>query len=101
MELFEVNRMREASYKVPEGKLVKVKLEIIAEKIAEVKILGDFFLHPEEVILDIEKELIGCANDETTIEDIIIQILRESNATLIGAAAADIAQTIIMAWGTG
>lgn len=98
MELFEVRLIQESSYKIPGGKLVKIKLETSSGKITEVKILGDFFLHPEETLQKIEDSLIGSTANETSIEDIIAQTLAESDATLIGATAADIAKTIIMAW---
>ena len=90
--------LRKSSYKIPGGKLVKIKLGISSGKIAEVKVLGDFFLHPEETLLKIEDSLVGSSSDETSIENTIAQTLTESNATLIGATAADIAKTIMMAW---
>ena len=89
--------MRESSYKIPGGKLVKVKLKAACGRIAEVRVLGDFFLHPEETLLDIEESLVGTPTEETAITDMIDQTLTESNATLIGATAADIAKTIMMA----
>ena len=98
MEPFEVILLYESSYKIPGGKLVKVKLEISSGKISDVKILGDFFLHPEETLQRIEESLIGSTVDESTIENVIAHVLRESDATLIGATAADIAKTIMMAW---
>ena len=98
MEFFEVGLMQEASYKIPGGKLVKVKLSITSEKIDHVRIMGDFFLHPEETIQVIEDSLIGCKEDENSITMIIEQVLNKSNATLIGAAASDFSKTIMMAW---
>lgn len=90
--------MLHASYKVPNGKLLKVKLEPISDKIGEVKILGDFFLHPEETILSIEDALVDCKLDSEEIEDIIQAILNEHAATLIGATPADFSKTIMIAW---
>ena len=90
--------MRESSYKVPDGKLVKVKLKIACGRIAEVSVLGDFFLHPEEILLKIEESLVGSPHEETEIEITINQILVESDASLIGATAGDIAKSIMMAW---
>ena len=89
--------MRESSYKVPGGKLVKVKLKIACDRIAEVSILGDFFLHPEETLLKIEESLVGSPIEESEIESTIAQLLKESDASLIGATAADIAKTIMIA----
>ena len=45
--------------KVPNGKLLKVFLEYEGEKINKIKITGDFFIHPEETIDELEKELAG------------------------------------------
>ena len=90
--------MREANYKVPDGKLVKVKLEVASGRIVEVRILGDFFLHPEETILEIEESLIGHTPDLTSLESSISKKLADTDATLIGATAADIAKTIMLAW---
>lgn len=88
--------VRESSFKVPDGKLIKVKLWVLSGKISEIKILGDFFLHPEETLQELEDSLIGSTAEETSIERKISQVL--TNATLIGATAADIARTIMIAW---
>jgi hypothetical protein len=98
MEFFEVIEMHQANYKVPGGKLIKVKLGISSEKIDEVQILGDFFLHPEKTILAIEESLLGSTKDEISITSTIEQTLSESNATLVGATASDLTKVIIMAW---
>ena len=45
--------------KVPNGKLLKVFLEYEGEKINKIKITGDFFIHPEETIEELERELLG------------------------------------------
>jgi len=90
--------MLEANYKIPGGKLVKVKLSAPSGKIEQVRILGDFFLHPEETILKIEEALLGCQKEEATLEKIIGRTLNESDATLIGATASDFVKTIMLAW---
>lgn len=48
----------EGSYKVPGGKLVRVRLEY-GRTIEGVTITGDFFLHPEEGIDTLEESLKG------------------------------------------
>ncbi|MFW9965151.1 MAG: lipoate protein ligase C-terminal domain-containing protein [Candidatus Sifarchaeia archaeon] len=90
--------MRESSYKIPEGKLVKVKLQVSSGQIENVKILGDFFLHPEETIVSIEDSLLGAPVDKNIIELRISRTLTETNASLVGATAKDIAKAILMAW---
>ncbi|TFG32090.1 hypothetical protein EU528_04510 [Candidatus Thorarchaeota archaeon] len=98
MELLEVIILKEANYKVPDGKLIKVKLSVSSEKIDQVRILGDFFLHPEETILTIEESLIGSVKDEISITETIKETLNESDAILIGATASDFSKVIMMAW---
>jgi hypothetical protein len=98
LELLEVKKLRESNYKVPDGKLLKVKLKITSDEIAEVRILGDFFLHPEDTIMKIEEALVGNPHNESTIETVIARILSETDATLVGATATDIAKTIMLAW---
>ena len=90
--------MLEANYKVPGGKLIKVKLSVSSDVIEQVRILGDFFMHPEESILTVEEALQGGKKDADEIEKTIEQTLHESETTLIGATAADFSKVIIMAW---
>ena len=44
---------------IKEGKLIRVKAKFDNDVIKSIRITGDFFLHPEEAIEDIEKTLIG------------------------------------------
>lgn len=90
--------MLEANYKVPGGKLIKVKLSVSSGRIEQVRILGDFFLHPEETILAIEESLIDSEKDDKTIEKTIETVLKDTETTIIGATAADFSKTIMMAW---
>ena len=41
--------IKKSVYKIPEGKLVKIGLETVDDKIKKIKITGDFFLYPEEM----------------------------------------------------
>lgn len=86
--------MKIVDYKVPNGKMLKIKLESKNEEIKSVIILGDFFLHPESTIEDIESALIGCKIDTLTISKIIQDVLESSDSTLIGAQPSDIAKAI-------
>ena len=44
------NKIRRSVFKVAGGKLVQVKLTPKNDKIQDIQITGDFFLHPEEMI---------------------------------------------------
>ena len=98
MEPQEVIMMSYYSHKVPGGKLIKVKIESTNESIKRITLLGDFFLHPEHVLEEIEKSLLGVHLSEDVIAKKLNAVLVENQATLIGAAAEDFAQAIIAAW---
>ena len=50
--------MGRALLKVKDGKLVKVQLTRKKGKIQKIRITGDFFLHPEEIIDGLEQALV-------------------------------------------
>jgi len=60
--------IKKSVYKIPEGKLVKIELETVDDKINKIKITGDFFLYPEEIINKLEKSL---ENRQITKEGLI------------------------------
>ena len=80
--------------KIPNGKLISI--EVLANKgiISNVKITGDFFLHPEESIEGLEKTLASVPLNmgESEIASKIKAWLVESGAQLIGASAEDFAR---------
>jgi lipoate-protein ligase A len=87
-----------AEYKVPGGKLLSVRLEF-GKKIEKIRIFGDFFLYPEEVINKIEKSLIGIdvnASKEKLSES-ISKTLADEKAEMLGVTPDAIAHTIRMA----
>ena len=48
----------QAKQKVKEGKVVKVEVDC-DNVIHDIKITGDFFIHPEDMLDEIEKSIIG------------------------------------------
>ncbi|MHA2208460.1 MAG: lipoate protein ligase C-terminal domain-containing protein [Candidatus Thorarchaeota archaeon] len=98
MESQKVIMMSYYSHKVPGGKLIKVRIESRNESIQKITLLGDFFLHPEDVLEKIEESLMGVYLSEDAIIDKLEAVLEENQATLIGADAKDFAQAIIAAW---
>ncbi len=89
--------MSDSIYKVPGGKLLKVKLTPSEGRIRAIVIKGDFFLYPEETLVALEEFLVGKELDEATLAADIQDFLDEADATLVGAGAADIAKAILMA----
>jgi len=89
--------MGKAQYKVEGGKLIKVQLEIKANKIKKVKITGDFFLHPEELIEELEKAIEGAALNEQILAGHIKAFIKKNEVVLLGASPEDFAKCIVMA----
>ncbi|MDP8011424.1 MAG: lipoate protein ligase C-terminal domain-containing protein [Thermoplasmata archaeon] len=56
-------------YKGKGSKLIRLEIEWKNDKINRINIYGDFFLHPEESIFDLEKELIN--KDKNEIKEIL------------------------------
>jgi len=86
-----------AEYKVKGGKLIRVQLTAKDKKIKKIKITGDFFLHPEEVIEDIERTLEGCILDERNLSSLIKEIMKSKQAVSLGVSPEDFARCIMMA----
>ncbi|MCK5151502.1 MAG: hypothetical protein KAQ65_06670 [Candidatus Thorarchaeota archaeon] len=89
--------MRQSVYKVPDGKLIKIKLWIDQNIIRKVTITGDFFLHPETCLEKIEQTLIGLPLSEGELTAAINSVIHEEQAILIGAGSADITTAILQA----
>lgn len=87
-----------SKYKVPGGKLVEVRLEY-DDVIEKVEILGDFFLHPEESLVKIEKGLANTKVDssEMDVTRKIEDIVKLSKIELVGITPEAIAKAIKMA----
>ena len=89
--------MGKAEYKVAGGKLVRVQLIKKEGRIEKLKITGDFFLHPEELIEDLEKALVGQALNLSDLDGFIGAFIERRGATLLGASPEDFAKCITMA----
>jgi lipoate-protein ligase A len=86
-----------AEYKVEGGKLIKVQLEKSGNAIGKIKIMGDFFLHPEELIEEVERTLEGRPLNEADLIKHLKTLIEENEATLLGASSVDFARCIVMA----
>ena len=89
--------MGKAEYKVTGGKLVRVQLVKKEGRIEKLKITGDFFLHPEELIEDLEKALVGQALNLSDLDGFIGAFIERRGGTLLGASSEDFAKCITMA----
>ena len=82
----------QARQKVKEGKVVKVEIEY-DEVIKNIRITGDFFLHPEDVLEKIEKCLIGLEKTVSveTITSTINRLIEAEDIQMIGIGPVSIA----------
>ncbi len=55
-------------YKVPGGKLVVVDLDVVGGALEHVSVSGDFFLEPDEALLEINRALTGLPETSTAAE---------------------------------
>ena len=82
--------------KISGGKLVRVDV-VYSKHVERVKITGDFFLHPEELIIEIEESLAGA--DIPIIKSVLVErveaILSHHDAILIGFSPDDLI-TVLM-----
>lgn len=89
--------MGRAEYKVEGGKLVKAQVTVDGDKISRVKITGDFFLHPEDFLEELEEALVGSILDEASLAKLIRSVAEKRNAVLLGVSPEDFAKCIVMA----
>ncbi len=85
-----------AEAKVKGGKLVRVKLAHDGERIEEIRITGDFFVHPEEGLESIEKAIVGLTVAETKeqIQTAIEGTVAAERLLLIGFTPSDLASLV-------
>jgi hypothetical protein len=79
----------EASRKVPDGKFVRLRLDG-----GTATITGDFFLHPEDAIGDIERIVGDHADDPAAVADRLDEYLDETGTELVGASPATFADLL-------
>jgi len=75
-----------AELKVPQGKLLRVRFNIDDSNIRDIRFTGDFFLHPEEALKDLESALEGKTADMKILEQEIVGFFERSRCTLVGIA---------------
>ena len=92
-----------ADYKVPGGKLLRVSLALDESYdppvIEEITLTGDFFMHPEDAIEELEAHLVGAPWEAEAIRD-RVRAFYASDVQVIGAEVDDVVH-IIMAAGGG
>ncbi|MEA3355179.1 MAG: lipoate protein ligase C-terminal domain-containing protein [Patescibacteria group bacterium] len=89
--------LKKSTYKIPEGKLVKIYLKEENKKITEIKINGDFFMHPEKAIEKLEKTLINCALNKKILINKINLFWKENKVDCFGINSQGLTKAILLA----
>ncbi len=84
-----------ADYKVPGGKMVRIQMELNGDRITNIRITGDFFLHPEEAIFELERALVGKRVREGEIGSVVEKAL--SKCQMVGISPMDLRSAIMKA----
>ena len=87
--------MKSAEYKVPGGKLLAAEVQEKDGALVSVKLVGDFFMHPEEAIMGLEEALTGSPLGE--IDERVESFFAEEDITLYGVAPGDFVKVIRLA----
>jgi len=87
--------MKRAEYKVPGGKLIAAELGVEEGRLVGVKITGDFFMHPEAAIIDLEKAL--CDTSVEDLDYVVNRFFQDNDVTLFGVEAEDFVKVVRLA----
>jgi hypothetical protein len=79
-------------HKIPQGKMLRIEADISGSVINNIKITGDFFIHPEEAITEIENFLI--TKNVQNIEQGLSAFLNKKNIRIIGFTPADLQEAL-------
>lgn len=81
--------MKQIIYKVPAGKLLKIKCEVTDGVVNNFELRGDFFMYPEAALQELEQFVIGRILDENFVGELGAFIER-NEINLFGFAPQDI-----------
>lgn len=88
-------KIGECTFKVPNGKLLKVTLVIDGERIDKVQIRGDFFMHPEESLDELETALKGREYNIKDISDTVGKFFEMEDLIAFGITPKAVVDAII------
>ncbi|MCD6461422.1 MAG: hypothetical protein J7L61_01610 [Thermoplasmata archaeon] len=84
-----------AMAKVEGGKLLKISFAVEDNMLARVRLHGDFFIHPEEAVEDMEGALDGCPAEKRAVAARLAEVVRDRGVEMIGISTEDIASLIL------
>lgn len=84
--------MKQASRKVPGGKLIRLKAGIKEGKLSAPQLSGDFFLSPPEAIKQLEEAMEGWPVEEAKeLEEVLGYVIEREHISIQGFTAKDVA----------
>jgi len=89
------NELGKAELKVPGGKLLRASSMVKDGRIVEVKLTGDFFMHPEEAIDELERQLRDVQLNEVAIRRAVEAFFLSVAPTVLGAAPQDFSEVVL------
>ena len=84
--------MKHIDHKVSGGKLLRLQIDCDQGLVKDIRINGDFFVHPESAIWEIEEALTGCRIGR--IGEKLADLLKERDIVLIGFSPQDLEELI-------
>ncbi len=78
------------------SKLLKIRVEF-DDSIRFVQISGDFFMHPEEKISELEEKLVGVKAGESDIKNAVDLFFADGSVQAFGFSSEDLAKAIMLA----
>jgi len=84
-----------AEMKVPGGKLLRVHSTLEEGKITRILITGDFFLHPEESLEEMERQLTGIPATREAVYDALSRFFATVSPKLLGASPQSLVDVIV------
>ncbi|UCD44705.1 MAG: hypothetical protein JSV27_11420 [Candidatus Bathyarchaeota archaeon] len=89
--------MGRAEYKVPGGKLLAAETAALEGRLTSVKVTGDFFMHPETAIEELEEHLTGIPLEE--MEKAVENFFKGRGVALYGVASEDFSHVLRLSLG--
>ena len=86
----------EIIHKIPQGKLVRLFLDFDTTHLLSIKICGDFFIHPEETVIEMERLLTHLSIESSTsrVKMLLDRAVDTHHAQLIGVDTQTLSQLI-------
>ncbi len=88
-------KVGQCTHKVPNGKLLKVTVEFSDDTLKKVQIKGDFFIHPEESLDELEIALADKEYSRSAIGDIVGDFFGRAGVVAFGITPKAVVDAIL------